>query len=371
LYSSCLYCHSDLGKNESVEHFPVGRRLAFDAANGRFWVICGACRRWNLSPLEERWDAIDECERLFERTRLRMSTDNVGMARIAEGTELVRVGAAMRPEMAAWRFGAQLAARRRSYRLVVAGGVVATVGLFVGLKTMGGFFIGGNWGWNLVKGGYERITRLHLPNPGAGWKSLVDERSTALLGDPRRQRFLPGLVTPRAAPAAPTTPTVAVETKHALGASIDVDVDEEVLRLTLPVVGGANVRYVGADAEAMAPKLLAKVNRSGGRKEDERLAVEMLERVADDRAPDLFQGLLRRYAAKTSQAKPVKELGGSLKLALEMALHEQRERELLAGELLDLENAWREAEELARIADSLGSSAIDRALARLKAQLAG
>ncbi|HEY5492210.1 MAG TPA: hypothetical protein VIK25_13550, partial [Gemmatimonadaceae bacterium] len=238
-------------------------------------------------------------------------------------------------------------------------------------KTMGGFFIGGNWGWNLVKGGYERITRLHLPNPGAGWKSLVDERSTALLGDPRRQRFLPGLVTPRAAPAAPTTPTVAVETKHALGASIDVDVDEEVLRLTLPVVGGANVRYVGADAEAMAPKLLAKVNRSGGRKEDERLAVEMLERVADDRAPDLFQGLLRRYAAKTSQAKPVKELGGSLKLALEMALHEQRERELLAGELLDLENAWREAEELARIADSLGSSAIDRALARLKAQLAG
>jgi hypothetical protein len=371
LYSSCLYCHANLGQNEVLEHFPVGRRLAFDAANGRFWVICGSCRRWNLSPLEERWDAIDECERLFERTRRRMSTDNIGLARIAEGTELVRVGAAMRPEMAAWRFGAQLAARRRSYMLLVTGGAVATAGLFVGVKTLGGSFVGGNWAWSLVKRGYERVTRLQLPNPGAGWKSLVDARSAALTGDPRRQRFLPGLVTPKAAPAAPTTPTVAVETTHALKASIFIDHDEEVLRLTLPVVGGARVRYVGADAEAMAPKLLAKVNRSGGRKEDERLAVEMLERVANDRAPDLFQGLLRRYVAVTSEGKPVKALGGSLKLALEMALQEQRERELMAGELLDLEFAWREAEELARIADSLGSSAIDRALARLKAGLTG
>ena len=30
--SACLFCHGDLGRNEVVEAFPVGRRLAFDAA---------------------------------------------------------------------------------------------------------------------------------------------------------------------------------------------------------------------------------------------------------------------------------------------------------------------------------------------------
>jgi len=63
MYATCLFCHSGLGKNEVVEEFPVGRRLAFDAANGRLWVVCGACGRWNLSPLEERWEAIETCER--------------------------------------------------------------------------------------------------------------------------------------------------------------------------------------------------------------------------------------------------------------------------------------------------------------------
>jgi hypothetical protein len=40
-------------------------------------------------------------------------------------------------------------------------------------------------------------------------------------------------------------------------------------------------------------------------------------------------------------------------LALEMALHEESERRALAGELAELEARWREAEEIAQIADSL------------------
>ncbi len=367
MYSSCLYCHGDLGTNESVGHFPVGRRLAFDSANGRLWVICGACRRWNLSPLEERWDAIDECEGLFEKTRLRMSTDNIGLARIAEGTELVRVGAAMRPEMAAWRFGAQLAARRRQYRWLVAGGVVVTAGLFVGATTAGVSIVAGRWAWNVMKGGYERVTRLTLPNPSAGRKASVEthfaEHSPAAAEAWRREALTLDIKPPK--------PTVSIETKHALDARIAIDSDEEGLQLTLPVVGGSSVGYAGVDARYVAPKLLAKVNRSGGRRDDERLAVAMLEGVASDRASDLFAALLRRYASQRSKSKPIKALGTPVNLALEMALHEQRERELLAGELLDLEFAWREAEELARIADSLGSTAIDRALARLKAKITG
>src|SRR5207249_845617 len=47
-------------------------------------------------------------------------------------------------------------------------------------------------------------------------------------------------------------------------------------------------------------------------------------------------------------------LPAELRLALEMTSHEDAERRWLAGELLDLERAWREAEELAAIADKLG-----------------
>lgn len=39
MYTTCLFCHSSLGTNETIESFPVGRRLAFDAAHGRLWVV--------------------------------------------------------------------------------------------------------------------------------------------------------------------------------------------------------------------------------------------------------------------------------------------------------------------------------------------
>jgi hypothetical protein len=41
------------------------------------------------------------------------------------------------------------------------------------------------------------------------------------------------------------------------------------------------------------------------------------------------------------------------RLALEMALHEEAERAAMEGELQSLEDAWREAEEIAAISDSL------------------
>ena len=40
MYSTCIFCHASLGANESIEHFPVGHRLAFDASRGRLWVVC-------------------------------------------------------------------------------------------------------------------------------------------------------------------------------------------------------------------------------------------------------------------------------------------------------------------------------------------
>ncbi|HEX3868145.1 MAG TPA: hypothetical protein VHV78_15385, partial [Gemmatimonadaceae bacterium] len=43
----------------------------------------------------------------------------------------------------------------------------------------------------------------------------------------------------------------------------------------------------------------------------------------------------------------------SYRLALEMSLHEEAERRALQGELMELERAWRDAEEIAGIADDL------------------
>jgi hypothetical protein len=57
VYSTCLFCNGPLGQNEAIEYIPVGRRLAYDLAMGRLWVVCRKCERWNLTPLEERWEA--------------------------------------------------------------------------------------------------------------------------------------------------------------------------------------------------------------------------------------------------------------------------------------------------------------------------
>ena len=55
MYSTCLFRNSSLGANEAIERFPVGRRVAFDAAKGRLWAVCRRCGRSpvrkNCSPI--------------------------------------------------------------------------------------------------------------------------------------------------------------------------------------------------------------------------------------------------------------------------------------------------------------------------------
>jgi hypothetical protein len=91
VFSTCIFCGGSLGRNEVVEAFPVGRRLAFDPARGRLWVLCAGCRQWNLSPLEERWESL---ERISRDTRARYSTGETSLVRHPEGLDLVRVGSA-------------------------------------------------------------------------------------------------------------------------------------------------------------------------------------------------------------------------------------------------------------------------------------
>ncbi len=130
MYSACLFCKANLGFNEVIEHFPVGACLAFDAAKGRLWVVCRRCSRWNLTPLEERWEAIEACERSFRETCRRVTTENIGMARLCDGLDLIRVGSPLRAEFAAWRYGTQLSQRRRWHQL----GNVASMAAIVAVQ---------------------------------------------------------------------------------------------------------------------------------------------------------------------------------------------------------------------------------------------
>src|ERR671922_533101 len=146
MYSTCLFCHSELGRNEALENFPVGRRLAFDAEKGRLWVVCRKCERWNLSPLEERWEAIEQAEQLYHDTRRRVATAEIGLGRLADGTELVRIGAPLRPEFAAWRYGDQFGRRRTRQMLIAGAGLAAVGGLIAGGAAIGVSLGGFSWG---------------------------------------------------------------------------------------------------------------------------------------------------------------------------------------------------------------------------------
>ena len=137
MFTTCIFCNRPLGQNEAIEPFPVGRRLAFDTQKGRLWVVCRKCERWNLTPLEERWEAIEECERQFRDSRLRMSTDNVGLAKLKEGLVLVRIGEPLRPEFAAWRYGDQFGRRRKRAIIWTAAGVAAFAAVTAGAAAAG------------------------------------------------------------------------------------------------------------------------------------------------------------------------------------------------------------------------------------------
>jgi len=93
----------------------VGRRIAFDPRRGRLWAVCPSCDRWNLAPLDSRWEALEELERKRrDQGRVLATTANVALIHVP-GVELVRVGQTRLLEEAWWRYGKRL--RRRPGRL--------------------------------------------------------------------------------------------------------------------------------------------------------------------------------------------------------------------------------------------------------------
>jgi hypothetical protein len=363
MYSACIFCHANLGANEAIEHFPIGRRLAFDAARGRLWVVCRKCERWNLSPLEERWEAIEECERLFTTTRLRVSTDNIGLARISEGLELVRIGLPLRPEMAAWRYGDQFG-RRRTRRFVYAGvGAAAAGGLLI-LGPVTGIIAGSSWGlWNVAttaNSAYQqRRVRAMLDLPGHD--------------DPVRIRLKQLNRTSLVRENDDWALRVPFEAKRADPGPLSLGRARRWLRYDPG--GEDSVLLTGESALRAASKLLPAVNASGANKAEVASAVRMIGEASDP--TELFAKLSSRKLIPKVWPATRTGVPGTLltalpkeaRLALEMATHEDAERRALEGELAVLETEWQQAEEIASISDDMFlPENTDARLAELKAR---
>ncbi|MBB4635403.1 hypothetical protein [Longimicrobium terrae] len=345
MYATCIFCHGALGANESIEHFPVGRRLAFDAAKGRLWAVCPRCGRWNLSPLEERWEAIEECERAFRGTTLRTSTEHIGLARLRDGTELVRIGAPQRPEFAAWRYGAQFTGRQKRMWLStlsvagaaasLAGGAVLTLAGASVLPLVGlaGLPLAAVAEWR--KRGLPRgATELEA---GAARQTLVDNEGVPIM---ERGRVM-SRVRLRSRPVGGHAWAVEVHTaNHWLDPATGIT---DPRPRTHMLTGGAALRTLAV--------LTAEANAIGGSRSQVDGAVRLIDR---NFTAERFLARAEEHARELGAGfRDVWALPPELRFALEMASNEDAEKRALEGELAELERHWREAEEVAAIADRL------------------
>jgi hypothetical protein len=298
--------------------------------------VCRKCERWNLTPIEERWEAIEECERSYRGTKLRASTDQIGLARLSEGLELVRIGSPLRPEFAAWRYGDQFG-KRRTRQLATVGVMVAGAALIV---PFGGAIGGavGIGGWNLYQ-------------------------ATQLTGQFfHRNRIVARLTSPDGRP-------IIVRRRHVEEAKLLRGHKDESWGLSLDhgVARNPNKQWWkydsqtdttvvhGEDALRVVAQILPTMNYKGASKRKLKEAITLVEEHRDVHA-------YFRAAARTADRPSffyekrrgtLQHLPSEILLALEMISHEESERHALEGDLRILEEAWREAEEIAAISDDM------------------
>ncbi len=311
MFRRCLSCHRPFEANDVVETMPLGRRVAFDAERGRLWTICDGCRRWTLAPIEERWETLEELERMTrDGGRLLRHTDNIALFENGP-MQVVRVGRAGLRETAWWRFGHELLKRRkRADRTVRRGKVLEAIFalMLTGLPI---------WGWRDPERWIEGSRRRHFGL--TAWKGRAACPCCGRII--KRVGFRDELHLEQA-----RTDLVLVRSCRACGWAgreggyvIGGTAATHTLRRLL-----AYRNFAGADAAGLGEGV-SVVERAGS-------ADAVLRRAVDRR--------IRPHRMRPADA-----------LALEIALNETTEARLLDLELGALETRWREEEELAAIID--------------------
>lgn len=372
VYSTCTFCYATLGANEVLESFPVSRRVAFDPKKGCLWAICRHCAGWNLAPLEERWEAVEECERRFRGTALRYSSGNVGLAWLHGDVELIRVGPALRPEVAAWRYGRILSLRRSLTRRTfesIATSVLRSIHTLIAARGSRQRDPRAALAQTLLAVYGNRVIDLvHVPQkpvePGSDLPVAVV-----------RFKHLTRAMLVRPEPGQPW----ALKIPHDHGVlTVEGDLGIRAAARLLSVINGTErgggfshdliesaVRKVDESAftESYFNRVLAIALRSHWGRDAESTGHQQSRRVdALEVASSDVERLAFRLTGRTfwGQGGIGSEPSAALldvplvdRLALEMAAHEEAERRALAGELEEIAEAWREADEIATIADAL------------------
>ena len=253
-----------------------------------------------------------------------MSSDNIALARLKDGTDLVRIGQPLRPEFTAWRYGEHLRRRRRKHLIGATAAIVAAPAVVFGLPWAiatyflpgGGISLIGYQLWQVYAQLAERRRRLGMLRLPDG--SVEPMMSRHVIGT----RIV-------ATPEGEWDATVHYRERGRIGPFTSID---RVLQVQ------------GAEARRVARDVLPIINSGGGSRLEIHEAIKTMEEIGDE------TGLLKRLSAHVNEDKSVAPIQHS-SLVLEMMLHEEDERRAMAGELGDLYARWEDAERIAKIAD--------------------
>lgn len=298
---TCVFCGHDLD-------FP-GSRRAFDPWLGRLWCVCPACRRWNVTPMEDRWEALEDLERSARDTgRVTLRTEHLDLLETDVGP-LIRVGRAPRPELAGWRYGDRLPAARSP-------GALAWLRRLVLGMPSGGFGYSAGYGDGFTA---HATTGRWFASP------FIDEAATLTTAY---------LHVPLAESCPSCGDPLALAPWRFQGLRLTT-VDGAPAVMATCALCGSEVAVPARDARPAVRLGLSIVNRRLVAGPEVEGAARQLDRLAG------ADGLLHTV---TRAEQTLGELSPTQRLALGMALDEQSEAELLEVE-------WRQAEELAGIVD--------------------
>ena len=286
--------------------------------------MCPRCSRWNLTPFDDRLERIEAVARAASNGRIAASTDQVALIRW-ERYDLVRVGKPPRVELATWRYGERLRNRQRERMKVVVPLTIAAIGLGIAANVAAG----GGFGvmvWNL----HRLVDGIYV--------GLVGRRKVTLIEPPI---------------CAHCGSLMVLRARHVQHARIvpDRHADMAVV-VSCPKCRQEGTHLTGTEAVQVLRQGLTYLNLArGGRRRAEDAAREV----------DMVGGADRLVHDIARRELTLRSLRPERGLALEMAVDERAEVE-------ELERQWKEAEEIADIADgTLGTSTeIEEELRRLK-----